>query len=475
MKRILFFVFLFLFLVIKIVAQTPKNEIRAVWIATNEAMDWPTKPFKTLEDIDKQKEELKNILCCLKRANFNMVFFQIRLRGDVVYDSKIEPISPFIRNMEYKETYDPLAFVIEECHKLGLECHAWLVTYLLGTTKNKEEVNCSQAIKQNKSRIRAYKGSVYLDPGDPGTNKYLLSLVKEIVEKYDIDGVHMDYIRYPEQLTGFPDDITYKLYGKGESKTEWRKNNINQFVSELYDTVKDKKPWVQVSSAVYRNALEVCQDIKQWFQMGKHDFIVPMMYYFDNSFCSAIQDLQTKSYGRFVVPGLGIYRIDEKYSNWDVHMITEQIQSSRQCHTEGNAFFRAIYLVNNKKGIMDEIKNKFYNYPALLPPLTWLKKTRPIPPKHLRLTVDNSIILLNWESANCSKKENVFYNVYRSKNEYIDINDASNLITARIANCKLSIPIDSSCVKGYYYAVTSYDRYHNESEVSELVYFKAKH
>ncbi|GMO34765.1 MAG: family 10 glycosylhydrolase [Candidatus Azobacteroides pseudotrichonymphae] len=486
MKQILFFISLFFLSITKISALMPKNEIRAVWLTTNYALDWPTKPFTTLEDIDKQKEELVNILCCLKKTNFNIVFFQTRLRGNVVYDSKVEPLSPFIRNKGYKVTYDPLAFAIEECHKLGLECHAWFVTYLLGAAEVKGEDNCSLVVKCNQLQTRIYKGEIYLDPGDLETDRYLLSIVEEIVDKYDVDGIHMDYIRYPEKPTEFPDDITYKYYGKGKNKTEWRKDNINRFVSRLYDMVKGKKPWVQVSSAVvgiytrklgdnkkYWTANEVCQDPEQWLRMGKHDFIVPMMYYSGNLFFPFVQDWQARSYGRFVVPGIGIYRMDEKDSNWDVQTVTEQIKSSRQHNTGGNAFFRANYLIGNKKGIRDEIKNNFYVYPALLPPLTWLKRTIPASPKHLQLTTLNDSVSLSWESVECFEKENMFYNVYYSKSKYIDIYDVSNLVATRVSSNTLSIPIDTSQIDGCYYAVTSYDRYHNESEISEPVYFKA--
>lgn len=468
-------------------AQIPKREIRAVWLTTNYDLDWPTKPFKTIEDICKQKENLLNILYCLKEANFNMIFFQTRLRGDVLYHSKIEFMSSFVKHVYSEEMYDPLAFVIKECHKLGLECHVWLVTYNLGPVKNRQKSYCSLTVKQNKLPIKKYNGTIYLDPGDPMTNKYLLSIVKEILEKYDIDGIHMDYIRYPEHSENFPDSDTYKQYGGKENKIEWRKNNINKFVTELYDMVKNKKKWVQVSSAVagvytklsctnkkYWTAYEVFQDPDQWLRLGKHDFIVPMMYYSNDLFFTFIQDWQTRNYGRLIVPGLGIYRLDEKKSNWTLHTITEQIEYSRQCHVGGNVFFRTEHLIKNKKGIMDVIKNNFYTYPALLPSLVWLKKTPPDPPKHLQLTVLDNFILLNWESVKCFKKEVMFYNIYRLKNRGADINDASNLIASRVETHTFSIPIkDSSHLKGCYYAITSYDRYHNESKMSKLVYFQS--
>jgi uncharacterized lipoprotein YddW (UPF0748 family) len=466
----------------KINAQYPKNEIRAVWLTTNYSLDWPSRPFKNSNDVYAQQDELVGILDRLKEANFNMVFLQTRLRGDVIYRSEIEPVSPYIQ--EVKNTrlkYDPLAFAVEECHKRGLECHAWFVTYPLGPEKIRGRENDSPTLQKNRDRMKRHKGEFFLDPGDPQTKSYLLSLVEEIVEKYDIDGIHMDYIRYPD--SSFPDDATFKRYGIGMNKSEWRRDNINRFVYEVYEVVKEKKSWVQVSSSVvgmynkiqgrqgnYWTAYGVYQDPENWLQQGKHDFIVPMMYYKDNLFFPFVDDWKTRRNGRFIVPGLGVYQLDEKESNWSPNKIKEQIQYSRENQMGGNAFFRAHYLLDNKKGILNELINNFYQRPALLPPLTWLNAKRPVPPTKLTATSSGMYVNLSWNASSQPDEKEVFYNVYRSESWPVETN-ADNLVAARINALTVNIPIKNFTEKGYYYVITSYDRYHNESKISAPVYF----
>jgi uncharacterized lipoprotein YddW (UPF0748 family) len=469
---------------LELFAQLPKYEIRAVWLTTNYSLDWPSKPVKNVNDIYEQKNELINILDKLKSANFNMVFLQTRLRGDVIYPSKIEPVSPYIRSASnaVANNYDPLAFAIEECHKRGLECHAWFVTYPLGPEKIRGKDNNSPTLQKNKDKTKSHKGELFLDPGNPKTRAYLMSLIEEIVEKYDIDGIHMDYIRYPG--SDFPDDATFKRYGIGMNKGDWRRENINRFVYDVYDLVKKKKRWVQVSSSVigmydrlkegdgkHWTAQNLYQDPEKWLQQGKHDFIVPMMYYQDNLFFPFIHDWKARRNGRFVIPGLGIYQLDEKESNWSPARIKEQIQYSRDNQMGGNTFYRAQYLLDNKKGILSELMNNYYQRSALLPPLTWLDNTQPLPPVEIRAVGSGGNVLLSWSPSRQPNNKEVFYNVYHSETLPININNANNLIASRIRGFNLSIPIDNFVERGYYYVVTSYDRYHSESKVSDSVYF----
>ena len=314
-----FLLLLFSFSLFSLSAQ-PKREIRAAWLTTNHALDWPENPVRNSKDIIKQQEELCRILDELKAANFNMVFLQARIRGNVIYPSKIEPWSNFInRNPSSDPGYDPLAFAIEACHERGLECHAWFVTFPVGLEKIRGKANDSPTVVKNKDLIKKFNGELYLDPGNPRTRSYLISLVTEIVSKYDIDGFHFDYIRYPDKASNFPDQDTYKKYGQNRNIDSWRRENINQFVSAAYDTIKSLKPWVMVSSSVlgmyqkipgntqaHWTAYEsVYQDPAAWFSRGKHDLIVPMMYYSDNLFYPFVKKWQDQSFNRYVVPGLG--------------------------------------------------------------------------------------------------------------------------------------------------------------------------
>ena len=482
----LFYSFLLLAFSLELFAQAPKEEVRAVWLTTNHSLDWPSKPYRNSNDINIQQDELIDILDQLKAANFNVVFLQTRLRGDVIYNSNIEPVSSHIRTVVNTwSKYDPLAFAVAECHKRGLECHAWIVTYPLGPERINGRENNSPTIRKNKDKISRFGNEFYLDPGNPNTTTYLVSLIEEIVDKYDIDGIHMDYIRYPDKSENFPDNATYRLYGGGKNKSDWRRENINNFVYQVYDVVKSKKPWVQVSSSVagMYNTLSnntqkhwtafhsVYQDPEDWLKKGKHDFIVPMMYFSDDLFFPFLNDWKARSNERYIIPGLGVYQMDAKESNWQPQVIKEQVQSTRDHQLKGNAFYRTKHLVNNTKGIMNLLTQNFYQHPSVLPPLTWLNDVVPVPPINIKAMATGMYMFVSWEEIDQPEDKKVFYNVYRSKTLPIDINNAENLIATRVKDKILFVPIDKSVETAYYYAVTSSDRYRNESIISHPVYF----
>jgi len=251
-KYCLSLLLLFLTLVSNAV-EPPKREIRGVWLTTVYGLDWPHNPATTETGRKAQQRDVCDILDRLQDANFNTVFLQVRMRGDVIWRSAIEPASKtFSGKYGMMPGYDPLAFVVDECHKRGMECHAWFVTFPLGTDKSVKEQGKLSVVRRQPKLCKRHNGEWYLDPGVPGTSDYVLSLVKELVNGYDIDGIHFDYIRYPEQAKSFPDKNLYNKYGKKRPLAEWRRENINKMVYRIYDWVKSVKPWIQ--SAVRRSA-----------------------------------------------------------------------------------------------------------------------------------------------------------------------------------------------------------------------------
>lgn len=211
--------------------EPPKHEIRAIWLTTIYGLDWPHRPATSEASMEAQKQELCDILDRLSEANFNTVFLQVRMRGDVIYRSAIEPASrTFSGKYGAMPGYDPLAFAVEECHKRGMECHAWFVTFPVGTDKTVKEQGKLSVVKRKPKLCKHHNGEWYLDPGVPETSDYILSLVKELVGGYDIDGIQFDYIRYPEEAKAFPDKAVYKKYGKKERLSDWRRENINRIV-----------------------------------------------------------------------------------------------------------------------------------------------------------------------------------------------------------------------------------------------------
>lgn len=455
--------------------QPPATEVRAVWLTTNYGLDWPRN--KISQEV--QKRELISILDNLQKHNFNTVLFQVRARGEVFYNSKIEPMASIVISSEYgKPKFDPLAFAIEEAHKRGMELHAWIVTYPLGMDKHVKSLGSKSVTKKNPSIAKKYKGEWFLDPGNPRTDDYLMSIVKEIVTGYDVDGVHFDYIRYPDNSGRFPDAAMYRLYGKGKSLHDWRRENITRFVSKAYDWVKSYKKWVQVSSAPlgrYRalgstgrgwTALEtVFQDAATWMKMGKHDALYPMMYYKDHLFYPFVDDWIENGNNRIVVPGLGAYQMIEL--GWSRQDIVNQIDYTRKSESAGQAYFRADNVLSNTKGVLNTI-DQYYRYPAKLPPMTWLSAEIPDSPLDLRAEKVNEKLRLEWKTK--EPKARVTYNVYRSESEDFNINKAENILATGLRKpvFEFSAPIDE---KAYYYFVTVSDSYNNESEICHPAFF----
>jgi len=446
-------------------AQNPSVEVRAVWLTTMWNLDWPSPNL----NIEGQKQQLIKILDQLKGANINTVFFQARLRGDVFYNSKIEPLSNHA-----KRGFDPLAFAIEECHKRGIECHAWFVTFPLGNKKQVDAHGRNSIVKKRPDLCKFFNGEWYLDPGNPDTRKYLLSLVDEIVRNYDIDGIHFDYIRYPDKAAKFPDGESFRRFGRGMRLDDWRRSNINQLVSEIYDNVKVLKPWVQVSSSPLGKYKElgygqngwtaygsVYQDTGYWMKSGKHDAVYPMMYYKEELFYPYLEDWIRNSNYRMIVPGLGAYRLLPQEKNWGLKDITDQIDFSREKKVAGQAYFRAGNVLNNLKGIETTLKQQYYRYPAKLPAMTWLDNVAPNSPVDLEVFLNNNgQLCIRWQPD--TNNEQQTYTIYCSHKEDIDINNPENILATGVRGNQVLLNMQYG-EYGFYYAVSASDRFHNES------------
>ncbi|MCD7937986.1 MAG: family 10 glycosylhydrolase [Tannerellaceae bacterium] len=485
------FLLLFLFFLFPLQAVEPlKHEIRGVWLTTIYGLDWPTRPATTGADQARQKEELCRMLDQLYDANFNTVFLQVRHRGDVIYPSGIEPLSRvFTGTYGQAPGYDPLAFAIQECHKRNMECHAWLVTFPVGTDQVVRQQGNQSVVKRTPGLCKKHDGEWYLDPGMPGTADYLVSLVRELTSRYNIDGIHFDYIRYPDKANRFPDQATYKKYGKGLPLAQWRRDNINHIVGRLYDTVKEIKPWVQVSSAplgkynrIERNpnagwtAYEtVHQDPKAWLEAGKHDMLVPMMYYLHDDFFPFVDTWVEQANGRFIVPGLGVYRLDEAEADWELSDITDQIDYSRHAGGAGSAFFRTAHLLEDQKGIYKELQENYYKYPAQLPPMPWMDTTVPPTPSEVLVERNGNELRLSWDPLSDEAGEYT-YTVHYSLTDNIDTNSARCILSTGIRGTELFLPVQEEAEMGFTFSVTASSRARIESPPSyETFYYLSKY
>ena len=331
-------------------AMGPKYEVRAAWVTTLYALDWPKTKATSPETTRRQQEELCDLLDRLKAAGINTVLFQTRSRGDVSYPSRIEPFSTvFTGQPAGNPGYDPLAFAVEQCHRRGMEIHAWMVAIPVGNAKHARALGRLSVTRKQPAICMTYRGVNLLNPAHPKTREYLASLVCEVVERYDVDGIHLDYLRYPEHAARFPDGAEYRRSGRDRSLAQWRRDNITAIVRHIYREVKVRKPWVKVSTCpVGRlhdtdrypaggwNALDaVYQDAAAWLSEGIQDQIYPMMYYSGNFFYPFALDWAEHAAGRQVVPGLGIYCLDAKEGNWPLSEVERQIRFTRKAIARG--------------------------------------------------------------------------------------------------------------------------------------------
>lgn len=435
--------------------QSPKREVRAVWLTTIGGLDWPKQYAQnTVSSINRQKSELVSILDKLQAAGINTVLLQTRIRATTIYPSKYEPWDGCLSGQPgISPGYDALQFAIEECHSRGMELHAWVVTIPVGKWNG---VGCTALRKKYPTLVKKIDEEGFMNPEDSRTGRYIADICEEITRNYDIDGIHLDYIRYPE---------TWKSKVQGDKG----RRHITDIVRQINVKVKALKPWVKMScspigkhdnlprmhSKGWNAYSRVMQEAQNWLKNGLMDALFPMMYFRDNNFYPFALDWIENSYGRMVVPGLGIYLMSPRESDWELNVITQEMEVLRQWGM-GHAYFRSQFFTDNQKGIYDFAK-QFDNCSALVPAMTWESASSPVAPK--KIEIDSTRNTLSWSGAvDRSNGSYLTYNIYSSANFPVDITNPRNLMAFRQRKTAIRVPLT-----GRYYAVTAMDRYGNES------------
>ena len=454
---------LFFFLSLFSQSSYPKREVRAVWLTTIGGLDWPHSYAQSSTSAERQKQELRQLLDRYRRANINTVLLQTRIRATVIYPSQIEPWDGCLSGLPGKSPgYDALQFAINECHKRGMELHAWIVTIPIGKW---DAYGCRQLRRHRYKMLRRAGAEGFMNPELPETADYLADLCAEVTRNYDVDGIHLDYIRYPET---WPAKVN-KAQGRA---------HITHIVRAVHERVKALKPWVKLSCAPigkrddltrfwshgWNAYTTVCQDVQGWMREGWMDEVFPMMYFKDEQFYPFAIDWAESAAGKIVAPGLGIYFLHPKEKNWAPDVITREMAVLRQ-NGLGHAFFRGKFLTDNVKGIYDFTADRFDLYPALVPSMPWLYARRPAAPTWFQTVESAGGITLRWSGAtDHSGAPYLLYNVYASSVYPVDVADARNLIAPRLTTPYLQIPSAAN----RYFAVTAMDRYGNESEPLQM-------
>lgn len=406
-----------------------EREFRAVWIATVDNIDFPSAKNLT---IPQQKAEIIKDLELAKSLKMNAVIFQVRPMCDALYESKIEPWSEFLTGeMGKSQTFDPLKFIIEEAHKRGILVHAWFNPYRAYHPAAKT-VSENHISKRRPDLVRKYGKYLWLDPSDAEVQDYSLSVVLDVVKRYDIDGVHFDdyFYPYPEKDENgnkieFPDDENYKKYvqtamrfstaGKKRiplRRDTWRRMHVNRFIDAVGRGIKEIKPEVMYGISPFGvseiNKTELFADAESWLEDGTVDYFVPQLYWKadrkDREFPLLLKFWESVNIKkRHVWAGIGTYKIPSKTENFSADEIIKQINFTREIQTtSGNIQFSFKSVRSDFDKIQTALREKSYQREAVIPASPWIKTAKPLAPKVV-ISKDENFVRANWTERGAKK------------------------------------------------------------------------
>ncbi|WP_241349387.1 glycoside hydrolase family 10 protein [Belliella filtrata] len=475
----------------------PKREMRAAWIATVENIDWPNQRGLSSQ---LQKEQYVKLLDQLKASGMNAIIMQIRPTADTFYPSSYEPWSAFLTGEQSAAPdsyYNPLTFMIEEARKRGLEFHAWFNPYRASMSKDFTPSDEHPMVKHPEWFVK-YGGKWYYDPGIPEARAFVFDAIMEVVKHYDLDAVHFDDYFYPYKVANenFPDDKSYEKYGREsyEDIDEWRRYNVDFFVEELSQRIKQEKPFVKFGISpfgVWRNKDkdprgsdtqagvtnydDLYADVLKWLEKGWIDYITPQLYWhigFEKAeYKTLVKWWEENSFGRHLYIGQGIYRVGEK--GWeDPEEIKNQVEFNRTFENiHGSMYFSAKTIGENKRDINTQL-GKIYSYPALIPEMQWIKSDPPSLPQIL--TVEGSPrdgIKLTWKDQSVGNQ--AYYVIYRSEAKAaLDTENPAHILTIiPKSSYTEQVWVDHKAQKRqtYTYQISAVNRLHQEGELSEKI------
>ena len=383
------------------------REYRAAWVATVANLDWPS--TNALLSVAQQKAELVAIMERATQLKLNALIFQVRPCCDAMYASSIEPWSEYLTGTMGRAPepfYDPLALAVEEAHKRGLELHAWFNPYRAHHPGGKSPIAPTHISRTHPELVRHYGKSIWLDPGEKAVQDYSLSVVMDVVKRYDIDGVHFDDYFYPykeQDYSGrdldFPDDASWQQYGAGSklSRDDWRRDNVNQFIHRVYESIKAAKPWVKFGISpfgIWRPGnpaqiqgfdayAQLYADSRKWLAAGWVDYFAPQLYWAieppQQSFPVLLKWwAQQNPKDRLLLAGMDATKTNRR---WKPEELINQIYITRkEPGTSGHVHWDMRTLMRNGE-IDAELERAVYQEPALPPPCPWLHSSGPAKPQ----------------------------------------------------------------------------------------------
>lgn len=373
--------------------QSPVQELRAVWVATVSNIDFPSSPTA---NSNVQRAEFIKLLDMHKRNGMNAVVVQIRPASDAFYPSALEPWSQWLTGRQGQPPfpyYDPLEFMIDETHKRKMEFHAWMNPYRAVFNINSSSISATHITKIHPEWFLTYGDKKYFDPGNKDVQKHVTAVVKDVTSRYAVDAIHFDDYFYPYRLPGkeFPDEATYRVYGNGMTKDDWRRSNTDSIIVMLSRVIKeenkncqfgispfgvwrnaDKDPNGSNTKAGQTNYDDLYADILLWLKNGWIDYVAPQLYWEIGhnlaDYTTLIEWWSKNTYGKNCYIGLGIYRAGSNAAWKDKTQIPRQIEKLRNTpNINGMIFFSSKTFEKNPNGWNDSLRLNYFSLPANAP------------------------------------------------------------------------------------------------------------
>lgn len=435
----------------------------------------------------------------LQKDGVNAIIFQVRPECDALYQSSLEPWSRFLTGKQGTAPspyWDPLQWMITECHKHGMELHAWINPFR-AKTKVTNELATSHIAVRRPDLVFPYDGLYILNPAKAANREWICRVAADIVRRYDIDGFHIDDYFYPYPAPGIaiPDEADYQLQNNGHFNSigDWRRNNVNIFIKQLHDTIRSIKPWVKFGVSpfgIYRNKKsssigsntnglqnydDLYADVLLWVNKGWVDYCVPQLYWEIGNKAADYKTLINWWGENFKNRPLYIGEDIERTAKYaDLHNSQQnQMAAKYQLHAtvpniNGTVLWYAKAAVDNIGGYGTQLRTNYWRYPALQPEMPFIDDTTPDKPKRLDDVWTSDGYMLFWREPKATswRDETVKYVVYRfAKGEDINIEDPSHIVEIT-SKTWIKLPYVNGKTK-YTYVVTALTRMSNESKITK--------
>ena len=466
----------------------PKREFRGAWI---QAVNGQFRGIPT----EKLKQTLIDQLNSLQGAGINAIIFQVRPEADALYASQLEPWSRFLTGVQGQAPspyWGPMQFMIDECHKRGMEFHAWINPYRVKTSL-KSELSPNHLYNIHPEWFVTYNNQLFFDPALPESRRHICMVVADIVSRYDVDAIHMDDYFYPYPAKGmdFPDDASFARYGGGfTNRADWRRSNVNILIQKIHETIRGLKPWVKFGISpfgIYRNEKndplgsktnglqnydDLYADVLLWARNGWVDYNIPQIYWQIGHPAADYETLvkwwakNTENRPLFIGQSVmnTIQNADPK--NPSMNQLPRKMALERAYQTIGGSCqWPASAVVENAGKYRDALVQEYHKYPALVPVFDFMDDKAPGKVRKVKKVWTEDGYMLFWTPPKAKDEMDraVQYVVYRfGDKEKVNIDDASHIV-AVTRNNFYKLPYKDGKNKCRY-VVTALDRLHNESK-----------